>query len=147
MVNIFKNIASFCLKMGYREIFPIFLILSQTYCKTKGKDNYTSISDIMKEHDLFHDIECWEIYLYDKLFSEKENKNNAGNVKNGENLSKDGVSAIANNIALVLSEAYSFRISKGSILDLINRAINKFPERYREEIRKAVIENLQILKK
>ena len=147
MVNIFKNIASFCLKMGYREIFPIFLILSQTYCKTKGKDNYTSISDIMKEHDLFHDIECWEIYLYDKLFSEKENKNNAGNVKNGENLSKDEVSMIANNIALVLSEAYSFRISKGSILDLINRAINKFPERYREEIRKAVIENLQILKK
>ena len=147
MVNIFKNIVSFCLKMGYREIFPIFLILSQTYCKTKGKDNYTSISDIMKEHDLFHDIECWEIYLYDKLFSEKENKNNAGNVKNGENLSKDEVSMIANNIALVLSEAYSFRISKGSILDLINRAINKFPERYREEIRKAVIENLQILKK
>ena len=147
MVNIFKNIASFCLKMGFREIFPFFLILSQTYCKTKGKDNYTSISDIMKEHDLFHDIECWEIYLYDKLFSEKENKNNAGNVKNGENLSKDEVSMIANNIALVLSEAYSFRISKGSILDLINRAINKFPERYREEIRKAVIENLQILKK
>ena len=101
----------------------------------------------MKEHDLFHDIECWEIYLYDKLFSEKENKNNAGNVKNGENLSKDEVSMIANNIALVLSEARSFGISKGSILDLINRAINKFPERYREEIRKAVIENLQILKK
>ncbi len=147
MVNIFKNIASFCLKMGYREIFPIFLILSQTYCKTKGKDNFTSISDIMKEHDLFHDIECWEIYLYDKLFSEKENKNNAGNVKNGENLSKDDVSMIANNIALVLSEANSFGISKGSILDLINREINKFPERYREEIRKTVIENLQILKK
>ena len=147
MVNIFKNIASFCLKIGYREIFHLFLILSQTYCKTKGKDNYTSISDIMKEHDLFHDIECWEIYLNDKLFSEKENKNNAGNVKNGENLSKDDVSMIANNITQVLSEAHSFGISKGSILDLINRAINKFPERYREEIRKTVIENLQIMKK
>ena len=140
MVNILENIASFCLKNRDREIFYKLMTISKTYyLGKKGEKNKIHIFNKIKEHDIFKDIACWEIYLYYSLFIDESNKKYIDKIEKGENLSDKEIASIANSISTVLIEAYTFGNSKESFKNLIKRTINRFPERYKEQIQKMIL--------
>ena len=142
MVNILENIASFCLKNRDREIFYKLMTISKTYyLGKKGEKNKIHIFNKIKEHDIFKDIACWEIYLYYSLFIDESNNNKKyiDKIEKGENLSDKEITSIATSISTVLIEAYTFGNSKESFKNLIKRTINRFPERYKEQIQKMIL--------
>ena len=116
------------------------MTISKTYyLGKKGEKNKIHIFNKIKEHDIFKDIACWEIYLYYSLFIDESNKKYIDKIEKGENLSDKEIASIANSISTVLIEAYTFGNSKESFKNLIKRTINRFPERYKEQIQKMIL--------
>ena len=64
-------------------------------------------------------------------------------IQNAVNLSDKNITLLAYTLYGVFQSAYIFGISEESFKKLINKEINKFPERYKEQIQKIVSETFE----
>ena len=144
MGDIFKKIASFAWENRVPDFFQKIIMTSNDYYLEKENKKKFFLYQIIKEDKLFKEIALWEFYLHYKFSVAKKKENlDDDKIQNAVNLSDKNITLLAYTLYGVFQSAYIFGISEESFKKLINKEINKFPERYKEQIQKIVSETFE----
>ena len=144
MGDIFKKIASFAWENRVPDFFQKIIMTSNNYYLEKENKKKFFLYQIIKEDKLFKEIALWEFYLHYKFSVAKKKENlDDDKIQNEVNLSDKNITLLAYTLYGVFQSAYIFGISEESFKKLINKEINKFPERYKEQIQKIVSETFE----
>ena len=144
MGDIFKKIATFAWENRVPDFFQKIIMTSNNYYLEKENKKKFFLYQIIKEDKLFKEIALWEFYLHYKFSVAKKKENlDDDKIQNAVNLSDKNITLLAYTLYGVFQSAYIFGISEESFKKLINKEINKFPERYKEQIQKIVSETFE----
>ena len=144
MGDIFKKIATFAWENRVPDFFQKIIMTSDNYYLEKENKKKLFLDQIIKEDKLFKEIALWEFYLHYKFSVAKKKENlDDDKIQNAVNLSDKNITLLAYTLYGVFQSAYIFGIPEESFKKLINKEINKFPERYKEQIQKIVSETFE----